>query len=63
MVQLWVNLPKTHKLSAPRYQEIVSGDIPEVLEDDGTRARVICGSLWGVRGPVEGIAAAGEPTR
>ena len=28
-----------------------------MTEDDGTRARVICGRFWGVRGPVDGIAA------
>jgi redox-sensitive bicupin YhaK (pirin superfamily) len=55
--QLWANLPSARKMSAPRYQEVVSADIPEVTEDDGTRARVICGELWGTRGPVEGIAA------
>jgi redox-sensitive bicupin YhaK (pirin superfamily) len=58
--QLWANLPSALKMTTPRYQEIVSGDIPEVVEDDGTRARVICGELWGVRGPVDGVAA--EPT-
>ena len=38
-------------------QEIKSADIPEVIDDDGTKARIICGSFWGARGPVEGIAA------
>jgi hypothetical protein len=55
--QLWANLPASKKMTMPRYQEIVAGDVPEVTEDDGTTARVICGSLWGVDGPVEGIAA------
>jgi len=27
------------------------------VDDDGTRARVVCGEFWGKRGPVEGIAA------
>ena len=30
-------------------------EIPEAIEDDGTKARVVCGSFWGKRGPVEGI--------
>jgi redox-sensitive bicupin YhaK (pirin superfamily) len=54
--QLWANLPSALKMTAPRYQDIQSAAIPEVTEDDGTTARVICGSLWGERGPVEGIA-------
>jgi redox-sensitive bicupin YhaK (pirin superfamily) len=55
--QLWANLPADQKMSAPRYQEVASGHIPEVVEDDGTRVRVVCGDFWGVRGPVEGVAA------
>ena len=55
--QLWANLPASEKMTAPRYQDVNSGDIPEVTEDDGTRVRVICGDFWGVRGPVDGIAA------
>ena len=31
--------------------------IPEVTEDDGTKARIIVGEFWGKRGPVEGVAA------
>jgi quercetin 2,3-dioxygenase len=55
--QLWANLPSSLKMTAPRYQEVKSAEIPEVIEDDGTTARVVCGSFWGKRGPVEGIAA------
>jgi redox-sensitive bicupin YhaK (pirin superfamily) len=55
--QLWANLPSELKMTPPRYQEIKNADVPEITDDDGTRARVICGSLWGVRGPVDGIAA------
>jgi redox-sensitive bicupin YhaK (pirin superfamily) len=55
--QLWANLPSSLKMTAPRYQEIKSLEIPEVIDDDGTKARLICGSFWGKRGPVEGIAA------
>ena len=58
--QLWANLPSAFKMTAPRYQEIKAPEIPEVTEDDGTQARIICGSFWGKRGPVEGIAA--DPT-
>src|SRR5258706_2615212 len=55
--QLWANLPSSLKMTAPRYQEIKAVEIPEVIEDDGTSARIICGNFWGKRGPVEGIAA------
>ncbi len=58
--QLWANLPASLKMTAPRYQEVKSGEIPEVTDDDGTRARIVCGGFWGKRGPVEGIAA--DPT-
>src|SRR3984957_16379476 len=55
--QLWANLPSSLKMTAPRYQEIKAPEIPEITDDDGTRARLFCGSFWGKRGPVEGIAA------
>ena len=55
--QLWANLPSSLKMTAPRYQDVSSGDIPEVMDDDGTRVRVVCGSFWGKTGPVDGIAA------
>jgi redox-sensitive bicupin YhaK (pirin superfamily) len=55
--QLWANLPSSLKMSAPHYQEIHAAEIPEVTDDDGTRARVVCGELWGARGPVVGVAA------
>ncbi len=55
--QLWANLPASLKMTAPRYQEVKSMEIPEVTDDDGTRARVVCGSFWGQKGPVDGIAA------
>ena len=55
--QLWVNLPSSLKMTAPRYQGIGADDIPVVTEDDGTQVRVVCGDFWGQKGPVEGIAA------
>jgi len=58
--QLWANLPSALKMTEPRYQEVKSPEIPEVTDDDGTLARIVCGEFWGKRGPVEGIAA--DPT-
>src|SRR5258705_7564457 len=55
--QLWANLPASLKMTAPRYQDIAAADIPEVVDDDGTRVRVIVGDFWGKQGPVEGVAA------
>lgn len=55
--QLWANLPAALKMTDPRYQDIPSSAIPEVTEDDGSRARIICGEFWGKTGPVEGVAA------
>ncbi len=55
--QLWANLPSSLKMTTPRYQDVKGVDIPEVVDDDGTRVRVICGSFWGKHGPVDGVAA------
>jgi redox-sensitive bicupin YhaK (pirin superfamily) len=55
--QLWANLPASLKMTTPRYQDIPSGEIPELVDDDGTRVRVICGDFRGKLGPVDGIAA------
>lgn len=55
--QLWANLPASLKMTAPRYQEVKSGDVPAITDDDGTRVRVVCGTFWGKSGPVEGVAA------
>ena len=56
--QLWANLPAALKMTSPRYQEIKSADIQEVTDDDdGTLIRIVCGSFWGKKGPVDGIAA------
>lgn len=55
--QLWANLPSALKMTAPRYQDVKSNDIPEIMDDDGTIVKVIVGSFWGKTGPVDGIAA------
>ncbi len=55
--QLWANLPSSLKMTAPRYQDIKAGQVPEITDDDGTKVRVVCGDFWGQKGPVEGVAA------
>lgn len=55
--QLWGNLPAAQKMTAPRYQDVEGKEIPEIIDDDGTRVKVIVGEFWGKTGPVDGIAA------
>jgi quercetin 2,3-dioxygenase len=55
--QLWANLPASLKMTTPRYQDVGSTEIPEIIDDDGTKVRVVVGEFWGKRGPVDGIAA------
>ena len=52
MAQLWVNLPKAHKMSAPSYQPLLAADMGQLTLPDGAgQVRVIAGELQGVRGP------------
>ena len=55
--QLWANLPSNLKMTTPRYQDVQSKDISEIIDDDGTKVKVITGNFWGKKGPVDGIAA------
>lgn len=55
--QLWANLPASLKMTSPRYQDISAQDITEIIDDDGTRVRIIVGSFWGKSGVVDGVAA------
>ena len=50
LVQLWVNLPRAHKMTAPKYQDIRRGDMP-VLEREGFRVQLVAGSFEGAKGP------------
>lgn len=58
MCQLWVNLPKKHKMTKPRYQPILGKDIPEVNLPLGVtepeniigKARIISGELSDTKG-------------
>jgi len=55
--QLWANLPSSLKMTQPRYQDIQGKDLPLLLEDNGTRIKVIIGDYKGRASPVDGIAA------
>lgn len=50
--QLWVNLPKKLKMTAPRYQDIPPENIP-LYEKDGLQVRVIAGKFADVSAAAE----------
>jgi quercetin 2,3-dioxygenase len=52
MAQLWINLPRVHKMTAPRYQGITADQMGLVTLPDGAgTVRVVAGEYEGVRGP------------
>jgi redox-sensitive bicupin YhaK (pirin superfamily) len=53
--QIWVNLPASHKMMPPRYRDVNSGLIPEIVSAGGATIRVICGTVEGTQGPVRDI--------
>ena len=53
--QLWANLPASQKMMAPRYRDVKKEDIPEVILENGTKVKILCGSIQGVAGPVKDI--------
>lgn len=53
MIQLWVNLPRVHKMTPPRYQTITSEDIPRLDLGGNSYLRVIAGELDTLKGPAQ----------
>jgi redox-sensitive bicupin YhaK (pirin superfamily) len=53
--QLWANLPASHKMMEPRYRDVESTQIPEVVLGNGTKIKIICGKISGQSGPVRDI--------
>ena len=53
--QLWANLPASDKMMDPRYREVKRRQIPEVAVEGGGKAKIICGRVNGVEGPVRDI--------
>lgn len=52
MVQLWVDLPREHKMTEPKYQALLKGDMGKVvLENNEGQIDVYAGEVKGVRGP------------
>jgi quercetin 2,3-dioxygenase len=53
--QLWANLPRSHKMMEPRYQDIKSAQVPEVALENGAKIKIICGQVGKHEGPVRDI--------
>jgi len=53
--QLWANLPRSNKMMDPRYRDVKSSTIPEVMLDNRVKIRVVCGEAGGQRGPVQDV--------
>jgi redox-sensitive bicupin YhaK (pirin superfamily) len=53
--QLWANLPAKHKMMDPRYREVKTDQIPEIITASGVTIRIISGTLGRVSGPVKDI--------
>src|SRR5690554_708349 len=54
--QLWVNLPASEKMTAPRYQDLPAEAIPELAPERGVQVRLVAGHLGDVEGPVRAVA-------
>ena len=56
MIQLWVNLPRSHKMSPPRYQSLTNATIPtEKLDEQGSHIRIIAGNWNGHAGGAQTV--------
>ena len=53
--QLWANLPASQKMMPPRYRDVKSSQIPEIVIENGTKIRVVCGQIFDREGPVRDI--------
>lgn len=53
--QLWANLPASQKMMHPRYRDVISDQIPEIIRNNGTKIKIICGEIDGTKGPVQDI--------
>ncbi|HYH16239.1 MAG TPA: pirin family protein [Flavisolibacter sp.] len=52
LIQLWVNLPRAFKMTAPKYQDIKKETIP-VIHKNGADIHIVAGEYDGARGPAE----------
>ncbi|KAF9345797.1 hypothetical protein BGX26_002732, partial [Mortierella sp. AD094] len=51
-LQLWINLPKEHKMCEPQYQELLDKEIPRATPEDGVIIKVIAGESYGVQSKI-----------
>lgn len=51
-IQLWVNLPKKHKMEQPRYQDIKADKMP-VIAEDKVKLTVVAGNFRDKTGPAQ----------
>jgi len=51
--QLWVNLPRHEKMTAPRYQDTPSERIPVVDTGEGARVKIVAGHAMGARAVID----------
>ena len=59
MIQIWVNLPRTHKRSAPKYQALTEATIRTAALPEGKGVvRVISGAFEDVKGPADTFSPA-----
>ena len=54
-LQLWANLPASHKMMKPRYRDIAKNQVPEVRMENGVSVKVIAGEIGGKQGPAREI--------
>lgn len=54
-LQVWANLPASHKMMDPRYRDVKANMIPVVKPANSVKVKVICGEVAGVKGPVRDI--------
>lgn len=52
LIQLWVNLPRDHKMTAPKYQDIRKETMPQIL-DNGFDIRLVAGTYKDQKGPAD----------
>ncbi|MCX6653286.1 MAG: pirin family protein [Methanomassiliicoccales archaeon] len=53
--QLWVNLPRKHKMMQPRYRDVKKESIPLLEPEKGVEIKLIAGELQGMKGPVQDL--------
>jgi hypothetical protein len=51
--QLWLNLPRDHKMTEPAYRDITASDL-QIVEQDGRHVKLVAGEYGDARGPVGG---------